>query len=252
MSHKRPYLSYSSLKAFEKSPNHYIQYVTRETKAPSAAMVFGSAAHKWILERSSFDDEYFVAPKLDRRTENGKKLAKEIQESGKEYISDDDFLRISKMASIVNQNEWAKKLVYDMAEGYEVEINGDINGYPFNGYADIVGPSYVADLKTSSDIDPKSFSRDAEKFGYHLQAAIYSTITQKEFYWIAIDSNEPHNCVVYWQKPEDYEASLAYLHHLIDKFKLWDGEFDASPYGSEIIELSLSPWSAIKKFSDSL
>jgi len=247
---KRNYLSYSALKAFEQSPNHYIQYVTKEKSEPSKSMFFGSAAHMWILERDKFDSKYFVAPKIDKRTERGIKLFKEIEDSGKKYISDDDFTKIMTMDTIINRNEWAKKLIRDMAESYEQEISGKINGVMFKGYADVVGQSYVADLKTTSDVDPKSFSREAEKFGYHLQAAIYSTITQKEFYWIAIDSKEPHNCIVYWQTPDDYEASLLYLNHLIDKFKKWDGTFDPEPYGKDIVELNLSPWSKIKKFSE--
>jgi hypothetical protein len=252
MSFKRNYLSYSALKAFEKSPNHYIEYVSKEKSEPSAAMEFGSATHKWILERSKFDNEYFVAPKIDRRTKEGKELAKELAESGKTHISDGDFLRISTMDSVIKRNKWANNLVYELAESYEQEITGEIEGVPFKGYGDIIGASYVADLKTAKDADPKSFSRDSENLGYHLQAAIYSQLTGKEFYWVVIQSEAPHNCAVYWQSPEDYEASVEYLLHLICKFKEWDGMYDPEPYGNEVIALSLSPWSRIKKYSESL
>ena len=52
-------LSYSSLKEFAKSPNHFIQYIERKFEA-SDAMIFGSAVHCAILEPDEFHNRYFV------------------------------------------------------------------------------------------------------------------------------------------------------------------------------------------------
>ena len=70
---KRDYLSYSALKAFAKSPNHYLQYVNKEhTETP--AMVLGSLTHCLVLEPERFAAKFAVAPKVDRRTNSGKAL----------------------------------------------------------------------------------------------------------------------------------------------------------------------------------
>lgn len=246
MSFKRDYLSYSALKQFEKSPNHYIQYVTKERDDSSKSMNLGSATHTWILERDKFDERYFVAPKIDKRTADGKKLAKEIEESGKTHVSIEDFELINNMARAIEGSAWANKLVDSWAKDYEVGFESQINGYTFKGFVDIVGDSYIADLKTDRDASPASFIKSADNLGYHLQAAIYSTITGKEFYWVVVENSAPHNCTVFVQSEEDYLKSKAYLFDLIDRFKAWDGEYQN--YTDEIVTLSLPPWSKIAKF----
>ena len=46
---------------------HYLNQKPFESKA----MAFGSAVHTALLEPDDFDDEYYVMPKLDRRTKIG-------------------------------------------------------------------------------------------------------------------------------------------------------------------------------------
>jgi len=246
MSFKREYLSYSALKQFEKSPNHYIQYVTKERDTSSKSMNLGSATHTFILEPDKFSERYFVAPKIDKRTAEGKELALMLEETGKIHVSVEDFAMIERMTKSVDKSPWASKLVRQLSAGFEQEFNEKINGYPFKGFIDIVGDSYVADLKTDRDASPAAFAKSADNLGYHLQAAIYSTITGKEFYWIVVENTAPHNCTVFVQSEEDYEKSKAYLFDLIDRFVAWDGEYNG--YTDEIITLSLPPWSKIAKF----
>lgn len=246
MSYKREYLSYSALKQFEKSPNHYIQYVTKDRDNSSKSMNLGSATHAFILEPDKFAERYFVAPKADKRTTEGKKLAREIEETGKIHVLTEDFEIIEQMSKSIKGSPWAKKLIDNLAISYEKEFFAEINGYPFKGFIDIVGESYVADLKTDRDASPAAFIKSADNLGYHLQAAIYSTITGKEFYWIVVENVAPHNCTVFVQSEEDYSKAKAYLFDLIDRFKSWDGEYEG--YTNEIVTLSLPPWSKISKF----
>jgi len=71
---KRDYLSYSALKAYAKSPNHYLMYVGREF-VETPAMVLGSALHCLVLEPQEWSKRYITAPKFDRRTKAGKEQA---------------------------------------------------------------------------------------------------------------------------------------------------------------------------------
>ena len=79
---KRDYLSVSALKAFNRSPNHYIQYVSLDKKPPGPAMVFGSAAHCLILEEHDFPNRYAIGPDVDRRTNAGKKRVGSVHGGG--------------------------------------------------------------------------------------------------------------------------------------------------------------------------
>lgn len=254
MNHKRDYLSYSALKAFEKSPNHYIDYVTQEKSEPSSAMKFGSAFHCMLLEPEQFAKRYAYGPKPNLRTKAGKEEMAAIEASGKVFLPNEDIEVINKMVSVIEGNSWASKLCFDMAKSYEKEVVGEIGGMKFKGFLDVEGDNYVVDVKTASDSSVSAFNKQASDLLYHLQAAIYTAITGKEFFWIVIESKSPHNCMVYSQSDQDYEMSYQYLIHLIERFNDWDGDYDYSGYqglnsSPNIIDTSLPPWSKIARFA---
>ena len=60
-------ISRSDLFKFKKSPLHY-KYASEHQEEPTPALNFGSAAHKYILEREDFDTEFAIAPNVDKRT----------------------------------------------------------------------------------------------------------------------------------------------------------------------------------------
>ena len=82
----------------------------REDK--TAALIFGSACHKYILERDDFDREFAVALNVDRRTKSGKEeYAKWLEENeGKYVVSSDDMEKIKAMAEVIDSNKFAKRL----------------------------------------------------------------------------------------------------------------------------------------------
>lgn len=248
MSYKRDYLSYSSLKAFDKGVNHYVKYVTKEKEPPSAAMRFGNAFHTYLLEPNEFDKRYHVLDQsVNKRKKEYKDLLASLESDGILPLDFDDMERIRSMNASVLSHKWGNQLCSEMAESYEQEVKGKINGYMFKGFADVIGASYVADLKTAIDGSPSTFIRQADQLGYHLQAAIYSQLTGKGFYWVVVESNYPHNVCVYTQTQEDYEKASEYLFSLVDRFVVWDGSYDHSGYSDEIIDLRIPSWSKMLK-----
>lgn len=238
---KRDYLSVSALKAFAKSPNHYIQYVTQK-KPQSAAMAFGSAVHCAILEPKEWDRRYAVAPKVDRRTKAGKEAWKNFEElnADKEVISMDDYERIICVRDSVGRHGLSAQLLRQ-AEAVETRGELEVFGYKFVGIADILGTGYVADLKTAQDASPEQFSRSAQNFGYHLQASLYRELWSVDnFYWIAVETQSPWNVAVYEQSDDAHEWATNKLIKLVDKFKAWDGK--PQGYGDELFTLDLPPW----------
>ncbi len=67
---ERP-LSFSSIKQFIRSPQHYIQYLTQERKQTDA-MLLGSVVHNLILQPEKFNDNFAVEPEFNKRTNQGK------------------------------------------------------------------------------------------------------------------------------------------------------------------------------------
>ena len=78
--------SRSQLFKLSKSPAHF-KYALENPEVETPALAFGTAFHAYVLEKDKFDSEYIVAPKLDRRTKEGKALAAQIEASGKIPLS---------------------------------------------------------------------------------------------------------------------------------------------------------------------
>lgn len=97
--------SRSQLFKLSKSPAHF-KYALENPEVETPALAFGTAFHAYVLEKDKFDSEYIVAPKLDRRTKEGKALAAQIEASGKIPISEDAFAQIQAMAESVMSNKY--------------------------------------------------------------------------------------------------------------------------------------------------
>jgi hypothetical protein len=237
---KRNYLSYSALKAFAKSPNHYLQYVNREF-VETPAMVLGSALHCAVLEPYEYDKRYIIAPKFDRRTKAGKEQAEawELAADGKTHITAEQDQAVQAMKHAIRSHSEAMRLLQGMK--YEQTIADELYGIPFKGIADAIGGGAVIDLKTCQDASPDGFRRSASNFDYHLQAAIYTMLTDSNrFYWIAVEAAAPYNVAVYKPTHDSLAAAKEYLSQLVERFRKWDGE--PVGYGENIYELDLPPW----------
>ena len=238
---KESRLSYSALKAFAKSPNHFIHYKTKE-RTDSPAMALGRAVHGFILEREKFDDQFLIMPKLDKRTKKGKEMYTELMATaqGKQLVDEGDMIIVKKIAEAVSQTESAMQLLIGTER--EQHVESEIHGIPFHGFGDAVKMgAYCIDLKTCRDASPDAFMRDAHNMDYHLQAAVYRSLFQVErFYWIAVEKEAPYNVTVFAQSDDAAKKSDHYLNTLIQNWKAWDGK--AKSYSNEILNLDLPRW----------
>ena len=107
-----PAISKSDLFKITKSPLHF-KWSMENKEDKTAALIFGSACHKYILERDDFDSEFAVALNVDRRTKSGKEeYAKWLEENeGKDVVSSDDMEKIKAMAEVIDSNKFAKRLL---------------------------------------------------------------------------------------------------------------------------------------------
>ena len=236
---KRDYLSYSALKQFAKSPNHYLMYVGREF-VETPAMVLGSALHCAVLERYEYGERYAIAPKFDRRTKAGKEQAEAwaMASDGVTAITAEQDQAVQAMKHAIRSHGAAARLLNGTR--CEVPVEGKIEGVRFKGVIDAIGKSYVVDIKTTTDASPEGFRKQAANFDYHLQAAIYTQLTGRAFKWVAVESAPPYNVAVYEPTIDSMDAADAYLRNLIADFIVWDGK--PTGYGENIYELDLPPW----------
>ena len=87
-----PATSKSDLFKITKSPLHF-KWAMENIEDKTPALVFGSACHKYVLEKEDFDKEFAVMPDINRRTKAGREEYEAFLavNDGKDVISPDDF-----------------------------------------------------------------------------------------------------------------------------------------------------------------
>jgi hypothetical protein len=199
--HKMPGISSTYLRQWTKCPLSTTS-PTPETKA----MAFGSAAHKYILERDEFFTEFAVAPKVDRRTKSGKEEYERfvVDAVGKTIIADDEFCKILEMRDAL----FAHPVAVQMLSAGDVEQSifwtDQKTGLGCKCRPDLIN-GVLIDYKTTTDASPHGFSSSIQKYGYHQQAAHYidgyNAVTsdkQDQFCFIAQESKPPYLVGVYF------------------------------------------------------
>ena len=211
-------LSFSSLKAFAESPSHFIAYKERQVE-PTTAMLFGTAVHEAVLEPEKFKLNYAIA-----RARKGTKIYLSQLEEGKKLLNKSDYYSCKKIAENIKAHPMANELLNQCTE-FEKEIKGTIHGLPFRGFADAISPDFVLDLKTTRDGSPYEFTNSVYRMKYHIQAAIYTTLTNKTDYWIvAVENKAPYVVTAYLIDKKYLIGAQMDLLNLIEEFKEWNGK----------------------------
>ena len=202
---KREGLSSSDIKRMMKSMAHW-KYFTdnpeEDTDTPS--LKFGRAYHKMMLEPYDFDSEYAVAPKVDRRTKEGKEAYASFEQAseGKEIIDEETYNRLLEMREVLYKTPYVKKLIAgeheksffwtDAETGIKCKCRPDSFGV-FGKDTNI-----IVDLKTTQCAETSTFMRSALKFNYDVQAAHYTAGLEEiygknyTFIFIAQETKAPY------------------------------------------------------------
>lgn len=222
-------ISRSSLWAISKSPMHF-KYLQEHPQQETASLTFGSAAHKWMLERDSFYDEFCVVPKVDRRTTAGQlEWAKFCEERGERtLIEKTDFDVIVEMGKAIEKNELAAQLLTGVCEtswfwedvqtGVKCKIRPDC-------LTELDGKKYIIDYKTTDSCEDGHFERSVKKYGYKLQAGMYhegmfcNTYEDYGFGFVAQEKKPPYACRVYLCDPEFIREGADKFHELLGIYK---------------------------------
>ena len=172
---EREGISSSELKKLMKSPAHYKHYKDNPQE-DTPALLFGRAAHKYVLETYDFYNEFAVAPICDRRTKEGKATWEQFvaDSQGKDVITQEQFEQIDAMRNAMLATPYVSKLINgehevsyfwtDEDTGLKCKVRPDSINHKLK---------IIVDYKTTDNAETEAFMRQAIKYGYDLQAQMY-------------------------------------------------------------------------------
>lgn len=179
----RRYLSNSSISDLLNNPEAFGK--SRE-KTPD--MVKGSYLHALCFEPEKAND-FRVVSASSRNTNKYK------EEAGADVLllqSEAD--EILAMAGKLESNFETYDLMHVDTISYETPAVGELFGAPWKGKADVVKPTMIVDLKTTSKID--DFKYSAKKYNYDSQAYVYSKLFGRPVVFLVIEKGSMRTAVV--------------------------------------------------------
>lgn len=238
----------STLKVLNTKSALHCKYYMDNGAPDTDAMSLGRALHTRILEPDTFDERYFVTPKIVR---SGKKWHALIEHAGdKEIIWTED---VEMLEAVVNCLRC--KNVAGLFEGVKLETciawTDPVTGLLCKARMDIWNDffNYAGDLKSTCDASPNAFAKKIKDLMYHQQAAFYSdglaALTGKspDFYLFPVEKKPPYDSAAYELTQDtllagrmEYQRALKTIKKCLET-NVWPGYCH---YGTE--ELSLSDW----------
>ena len=174
--HADPAISKSQLDLVRRAPG-LLEWSRNAPRGVSDAADIGNAAHCMLLEPAEFADRFIVAPKFDRRTNQGKAdaAAFEADCAGKTILSDDDWDKLQHMRDSVMAHPDAASLLSlkGLAE-HSVWWTDPITGVQCRARPDwwIKDHRIMVDVKTADKA--ADFHWSVRDYRYDVQQAFYS------------------------------------------------------------------------------
>lgn len=254
-----PLPSSSATKTLLTGTNAHLAHEIENPQEDTEAFALGAYLHALVLRPQSIEDDFIVAPKLDRRTKEGKAEYESIQRraelSGARIVTTDMVAQAVQMAASIKAHKSASFL-FSHAGWREATVVGTIAGNLAKAKIDGVftvenGPdseaTIIVDVKTAASASPREFSKAAAQFGYFHQAAFYSRLAAQHFgaidgfVFVVVEKTPPYLCAVY-RVPE---AALIQADSRIDALvaRWWAvNQGDRTGYPSQIIDLEPPSW----------
>lgn len=194
-----PGIRRSALWKLTKSPAHF-KWELDHPAEPTPALVFGAAAHCAVLTPELFESQYAVTD-FDMRTKEGKAAKAAAIEAGKTLLTTAQAEAVMGIARSVREDPFAGRLLAGKHETpyfWTDDVTGEACKCRTDSETDVGGTHYIVDLKTCGDAGTEAFMRDALKYGYHVQAAMYSegvkaaTGQESAFVFISVEKEPPY------------------------------------------------------------
>jgi hypothetical protein len=198
-----------------KSPKAFEYFFLKDHKRETTEELnFGKMVHSAILEPEDFNKRFVIQPKFDRRTKEGKssfeKWASDLP-PGAMVLSEDKAADLIGMIESIKNHTRASDLLRRGES--EVSVFHEIDGVPVKGRFDfLVSDSdalnqrtglYIVDLKTTQDAAFRAFNSSVLRYGYWIQAGLYSWLAEKAFnlpvifIFLAVEKKPPYEVGLY-------------------------------------------------------
>lgn len=199
---QHPAISRSDLFKIRESPEKF-KYYMENPEPPTPSLVFGQLFHAMALQPEIVWDMFAAAPNVDRRTKAGKEAYAEFeqQSEGKTVVTADMVSLATEMCEALHKNENARKLLNGQKETEFFWLD-DLTGEQCKCRADVlvdIGDLHIiVDLKSAESADTEAFTRDAVRYGYDFQSAIYKTGVEKNlnkpyiFVFVVVEKKPPY------------------------------------------------------------
>lgn len=239
-----PAVRNSELGNIEKSWIHYKRGSDR-----TDAMIFGTAFHMYVLEEPTFWENFFICPKIDKRTKEGKAAWTHVQENsqGKDILEQDDFETIQKMKASLLAHPMAKNILYRSEN--EGAYTAEINGVPCKCKLDLENKGHFFDLKSTEDASFDGFRRSLAKYHYHRQSAFYSDIIVangvefKSWNLVAVEKKDPYLVQVFTICEPTMDIGRKSYKKVLKKWKFHTENPEAyQGYSPEFVSMSAPDW----------
>lgn len=238
----------STLWNLRKSPAHY-KYFLENQREDTAAFAFGRAVHAAILTPSAFKKDFVVIPEgIDRRTKAGKEEYQAFLDAsaGKEILTAADAETVKAIVKAFKKNRDAVQLLKGTKREKPLFWTDD-NGILCKCRIDAYKAGLIVDLKTAQDAETETFTKEALRYGYDVQAAHYldayqhkESAVRPEWYFIVIEKAEPYAINILRADIGFLDYGFIRRQELIEKLKACQEQKAYPDYG--INELCLPAW----------
>ena len=195
-------VSRSALWKLRESPEK-AKWACEHPEPPTPALLFGQAVHKLLLEPDTFDEEFAVAPNIDRRKKDGRAVYNAFCDTlgDRQVITPEMYQTAVEMRNKAVSTPFVAKLLQGEHEKpmfWVDELTGETCKIRLDVLSEIDGRPLIVDYKSAADASTDGFMRHALNFGYDFQAAMYSEGVEKVtgqkpiFVFIAQEKTAPY------------------------------------------------------------
>ncbi len=258
-----PAMSQSKLKDLKKSPAHfYAKHLApnRSIEQPTAAMLFGTAVHMYILEPDKFLSQYVIAPDIDKRTKSGELKYEQfvLENQNKTIIKAVEYMAILAMRDALLKKQAGKFLLNDNGKTeqdiYWTDPQTGINCKALLDYSN----KYFVDIKTTINASSDEFMKSIYNFGYYNQVAWYywgykivHGTYPEGFIFIAMEKEPPYECGFYLADNTMLEIGMRENRKLLNLYNQCLTANHFPGYEDKIQSIGLPTW-AIQRFDNNV